>query len=201
VKTTPPAIFPIFRSRLTVAILERLYVGGGECSVADLAAAAQSNSGTTAREVSRLEEAAIVRSRWVGHTKLVRANENAPFYTALRDLVVVVLGPAHVIGRELAEIDGVDAAAIFGSWAARLNGEPGPSPVDIDLLVIGRPDRDELQDSVVRARTRLGRDVNVVVVRTKQWLSGTDPFLAELRSRPLASVEGISGPREIAEAE
>lgn len=198
-KTAPPAIFPIFRSRLTVGILERLYVGGGECSVTELAASTQSNSGTTAREVSKLEEAAIVRSRWVGHTKLVRANESAPFYTALRDLAVVVLGPAHVLGQELAEVDGVDAAAIFGSWAARLNGEPGPSPADIDLLVVGRPDRDELQDSVVRARNRLGREVNVVVVQAKQWMSGADPFLAELRSRPLASVAGIA-PVEIAEA-
>jgi predicted nucleotidyltransferase len=36
---------------------------------------------------------------------------------------------------------GIEAAAIFGSWAARAAGEAGPSPVDVDLLVIGRPDR------------------------------------------------------------
>jgi hypothetical protein len=30
----------------------------------------------------------------------------------------------------------------------------------IDLLVIGRPDRDDLHDAVGRARSRLGRDIN-----------------------------------------
>jgi predicted nucleotidyltransferase len=200
VKTAPPPIFPVFRSRLTVAVLERLYVGGGECSVTELAAAAQSNSGTTAREVSRLEEAAIVRSRRVGHTKLVRANESAPFFAALRDLAVIVLGPAHVLGQELAGLNGVEAAAIFGSWAARINGEPGPSPADIDLLVVGRPDRDELHDAIERGRTRLGRNVHVVVVQAKQWKSGKDPFLEELRCRPLSPIGEMPGPLEIAAA-
>jgi len=200
-KPPAPPIFPIFRSRLTVAVLARLYVGGGECSVAELTEAAQSNSGTTAREVKRLEEAAIVRSRHVGHTKLVRANEAAPFYQPLRDLAVVVLGPAQVLGGELAKVNGVDAAAIFGSWAARMSGEPGPAPIDIDLLVIGRPDRDDLHDAVARARARLGRDVNTVVMQVKQWRSGSDPFLSELRNRPLVPVNGVRGPKELAEAQ
>jgi glutathione S-transferase len=34
-----PAVFPVFRSRLTAAVLARAYVGDGEYSVADLARA------------------------------------------------------------------------------------------------------------------------------------------------------------------
>jgi predicted nucleotidyltransferase len=136
----------------------------------------------------------------VGRTKLVRANREAPFYHAMRDLVVIVLGPAQVLGEELAGLDGVSAAAIFGSWAARTLGEAGPSPVDIDLLVIGRPDRDDLHDAVGRARTRLGRDINTVAVSASRWDSDNDPFLAELRSRPLVGLHGILGPFELAAA-
>src|SRR5215469_6002896 len=93
VREPAPAIFPVFRSRLTVAVL--------------------------ARAVRRLEAAGVVRSRMVGRTRLVRANREAPFYRALRDLVVIVLGPAEVLGDELAGLKGIDAAAVFGSWAAR----------------------------------------------------------------------------------
>ena len=193
-----PAVFPVFRSRLTAAVLARAYVGDGEYSVADLARVAGTDSGTMAREVKRLETAGVVRARMVGRTKLVQADREAPFYQPLRDLVVIVLGPAQVLGEELAGLGGVNAAAIFGSWAARALGEAGPSPVDIDLLVIGRPDRDDLHDAVGRARSRLGRDINTVVVSASRWRADSDPFLTELRSRPLVPLPGVPGPYDLA---
>jgi predicted nucleotidyltransferase len=183
-----PAIFPLFRSRLTAAVLVRVYVGGGEHSVVELAAAVGVNRGNMAREVSRLERAAVLASRRVGRTKLVRANENAPFYAPLRDLVTITLGPAAVLAEELAPVDGIGQADVFGSWAARALGEPGPSPVDIDLLVVGRPDRDDLQDAVQHARERLGREINIVVVSPERWGSDDDAFLVELRTRPRVPV-------------
>lgn len=195
-----PPVFPVFRSRLTTAVLARAYIGDGEYSVADMARAAGTDTGTMTREIKRLEAAGVVRSRMVGRTKLVRANREAPFYRSLRDLVVIVLGPAQVLGEEVAGLDGVSAAGIFGSWAARAAGEEGPSPVDIDLLVIGRPDRDDLHDAVGRARARLGRDVNTVVVSASRWENGDDPFLVELRSRPLIALRGIPGPDVLAAA-
>ena len=193
-----PAVFPVFRSRLTAAVLARAYVGDGEYSVADLARAAGTDSGTMAREVKRLETAGVVRARMVGRTKLVQADREAPFYQPLRDLVVIVLGPAQVLGEELAGLGGVNAAAIFGSWAARALGEAGPSPVDIDLLVIGRPDRDDLHDAVGRARSRLGRDINTVIVSVSRWRADSDPFLTELLSRPLVPLPGVPGPYDLA---
>jgi predicted nucleotidyltransferase len=197
VREAAPAVFPVFRSRLTAAVLARAYVGDGEYSVADLARAAGTDSGTMAREVKRLETAGVVRARMVGRTKLVQADREAPFYQPLRDLVVIVLGPAQVLGEELAGLGGVNAAAIFGSWAARALGEAGPSPVDIDLLVIGRPDRDDLHDAVGRARSRLGRDINTVVVSASRWRVDSDPFLTELRSRPLVPLPGVPGPYDL----
>jgi len=200
VREAAPPVFPVFRSRLTAAVLARAYIGDGEYSVADMARAAGTDTGTMTREIKRLEAAGVVRSRMVGRTKLVRANREAPFYRALRDLVVIVLGPARVLGEEVAGLDGVSAAGIFGSWAARAAGEEGPSPVDIDLLVIGRPDRDDLHDAVGRAHARLGRDINIVVVSASRWENGDDPFLAELRSRPLIALSGIPGPDVLAAA-
>jgi predicted nucleotidyltransferase len=50
----------------------------------------------------------------------------------------------------------MEHASVFGSWAQRYLGEPGPAPTDIDLLVVGRPDMDVLADAVSRAGARLG---------------------------------------------
>ncbi len=117
-----PAVFPVFRSRITAALLARVYIGDGEYSVADLAKAAQTDTGTTAREVRRLESAGVVRSRMVGRTKLVRADREAPFYRPLRDLVVITLGPADVLGEEQIGIDGYQRPGdtVAHIFAARL---------------------------------------------------------------------------------
>ena len=80
----------------------------------------------------------------------------------------------------------------------RTVGEPGPSPNDIDLLVIGRTDRDELHEALIHARNRLGREVNPVVVSPSQWSSRTDPFLAELAGRPMVALPGYTGPLDLA---
>jgi DNA-binding transcriptional ArsR family regulator len=186
-KQGPPPVFPVFRSRLTTAVLAHLYIGGGEYSVAELAAAAGTDSGNMTREVTRLESAAIVTSRRVGRTKLVRADETAPFYQPLRDLVVITLGPAQILAEELTGIGGIEEASVFGSWAARMHGEPGPAPADLDLLVVGRPDRDDLHDAAGRVTTRLGRQVNIVVMSPAQWASD-DAFIQELRTRPRVPV-------------
>ena len=191
-----PAVFPVFRSRFTVAVLARTYIGDGEYSIRELAAIAKTDTGTMTREVRRLEQAGVLRSRTVGRTKLVRANHEAPFYSPLRDLVVIVLGPAEVLGEELAGLAGVSAAAIFGSWAARVSGEAGPAPGDIDLLVVGQPDRDDLHDAVGRARSRLGREVNTVALSAHRWDADDDPFLAEVRRRPMVALSGVPGPQE-----
>jgi hypothetical protein len=181
-------------------VLQRVYIGDDEYSVAELAATAMTDTGTMTREVRRLEEAGVVRSRVVGRAKLVRANHEAPFYRALRDLVVIVLGPAQVIGEELAGLSGLEAAAIFGSWAARASGEAGPTPADIDLLVVGRPDRDDLYDAVGRARLRLGRDINTLALLADRLNSPDDPFLAELRRRPMVALSGVPGPQGLVTA-
>ena len=34
---------------------------------------------------------------------------------------------------------GIERAVIYGSWARRYQGEAGPLPQDVDLLVIGAP--------------------------------------------------------------
>lgn len=52
-------------------------------------------------------------------------------------------GPRPVLTDPFADIEGVEAF-IFGSWVARYTGEPGPAPADVDVLVVGAADLDDL---------------------------------------------------------
>lgn len=187
-RVAPPPLFPLLRSDLQARILVRTFLGGGEESVAELAAAIEADPGNTAREVTRLEQGDVLLSRRVGRTKLVQANTGAPFYRPLHDLITIVLGPATVLAERLAAVDGIAFADIFGSWAARHQGKPGPAPADIDLLVVGNPDRDDLYDVTQEASRLLDRAVNPVIISEKRWTTSDDGFIVELRTRPRVPV-------------
>jgi hypothetical protein len=72
---------------------------------------------------------------------------------------------------------------------ARYSGEEGIRPVgDIDLLVLGDPDRDQVYAAATAAERRLGRPVQVTV-RAANWLTtGSGTFHDTVVTRPIVPV-------------
>jgi predicted nucleotidyltransferase len=63
-------------------------------------------------------------------------------------------------------------------------------PRDVDVLVVGDADEDDLYDAARAAERTLGREVNIRRVFPRVWHEpGSDPFLASVRSRPLVRLE------------
>ena len=151
--------------------------------------------GTVQREVSRLERAGIVRSRRVGNTRLVSADTRAPVHRPLAEVVLRAFGPRQVVAEEFLGIEGVEDVYLFGSWAARYRGEEGPVPADLDVLVVGAPDRGEVYEAATRAERRLGREVNATIRSSESWKRGLDGFVRQVRSSALIRVAG-DGPEE-----
>jgi hypothetical protein len=143
---------------------------------------------TVATEARRLEKSELLIARAVGRTKLLRGNRDSPYLRPLAQLATMAFGPPVVIGEEFDEVDGIDAIYIYGSWAARYLGEHGPSPQDIDVLLLGKPDRDDVFDAARRAGRRLGREVNVTQRTSRQWETATDGFAQQVRSSPMVEV-------------
>ena len=100
----------------------------------------------------------------------------------------MAFGPPLIVSEELATLPGVDQAFIFGSWAARYAGEPGPAPHDVDVLLVGAPNRDGAYDAADRAQQRLGREVNVTFRSPARWENDQDGFTVQVRSSPLLLV-------------
>ena len=183
-----PPLLPLLRSALQGESLALILLNPGqEWSLTDLASRVGASVSTAQREVSRAEDAGVVTSRRVGNTRLVRAMPS-PITEPLTELLLRSFGPPQVIAEEFASVGGIEGIYLFGSWAARYAGASGPSPADLDVLVIGRPDRDKLEDAAERARHRLGRDVNVTIRSLEWWRHGTDGFHAEVTTRPLVMI-------------
>jgi DNA-binding transcriptional ArsR family regulator len=138
--------------------------------------------------VRRLEDAGLVESERIGRSRVVRPNPRSPYADDLRSLLTRAFGPPAVLRDALESVPGVVRAAIFGSWAARLAGARGPDPVDIDVLVVGRPDLVALDDVLRDAERLLGREVQPTVATVEEWEEAESAFLQTIKSRPLVWV-------------
>ena len=157
-----------------------------ELSLTEIAARVGAPHPSVHREIQRAQEAGLVTSRRVGNTRLVKANTASPYYAGLADVLARAFGVPAVLAEVLRGVDGVPGAYIYGSWAARYEGQTGQRPVgDIDLLVLGEPDRDQLYAALSTAEQRLARPVQVTI-RDHAWLeSGSGSFHDTIANRPL----------------
>jgi predicted nucleotidyltransferase len=184
----PPPLMPLLRSRLQAELLTLvLLTPGREWSLTELAERAGASVSSAQREMARAEDAGVIASRRLGNTRLVSAADS-PLTGPLTELLLRSFGPRQVVAEELAGLPGIEEAYLFGSWAARYTGQSGRAPDDIDVLVIGQPDRDKLDEAAQRAGSRLAREVNATVRSSRWWHEGGDGFHAEVTKRPLVAV-------------
>jgi hypothetical protein len=183
-----PPLLPLLRSRLQAELLTLLLLSPGrEWTLTELAAHAGASVATAQREVTRAEQTGVISSRRLGNTRLV-TSAASPLTEPLTELLLRSFGPRQVIAEEVANVAGIERVFLFGSWAARYAGQPGRPPAAIDVLIIGTPNRDDLDDAAQRASARLSREVNVTIRSADWWQSGDDGFHSEVTTRPLVPV-------------
>jgi hypothetical protein len=190
-RSAAPSLLPVLRSQQQGEILA-LLLGDPELelSLTDISQRTHAPHPSVHREIERAEQAGLVTTRKVGNTRLVRANTASPYYAGLADVLTRAFGVPAVLGDVLQPVTGISAAYIYGSWAARHAGQPGRRPVgDIDLLVLGTPDRDQLYQALSLAERRLGRSIEATI-RDSSWLqSGTGSFHDTVASRPMLMLD------------
>ena len=172
---------PLFRSPEQERLLAELFVFAEEpLTLSELARRTGTSVGGVHKEVERLERSGLVVSSISGRSRFVESNRSSPFYLELRGLLTKSMGPERFLRSALSELDGIERAFIFGSWA-----DPEQmAPQDIDLMVIGDPDLGRLYDSVSSVEAEVGRPINVVVRSQDEWEVADGAFEQAVRSRP-----------------
>ena len=180
-----PVLAPTFRSRLQGELLALVLLHPDrEWTVGELAGRLVVPVTTVQGEVARLAEGAVLATRKVGRTRVVRAN-------TANQLTLVTFGPQTVVAEEFDGL-GADRVVVFGSWAARYHGEPGPAPADIDVLLVGDGlDRGVVYAAAERAEGRLKIPVNPVLRPAGSWDDPDgDALMTEIQARPYVDVTG-----------
>lgn len=191
-RSAASALLPLLRSQTQGDLLALLYLDPErEYTVSEAARRIGASFQSVHHEVSRLVEAGLLADRRQGNNRLVRAVTDSPLSRPLTDLLAVTYGPLPVLTNLLAAVPGVQRAYIYGSWAARHQGEPGPPPRDVDVLVIGDADLDDLDAAARTAEKKLVREVNIRRLRPDAWDDADpgDAFVTAVRTSSLVELD------------
>lgn len=188
-KVSPPSLTPFLRTDVQGLLLAELLLNGErEFTITELSKLAGTSLPTAVREIDRLVASNFALDRPVGRNRNIRANQSHPLFRPMQEIITYAYGPKAVMESLLAGLAKLEQAFIYGSWAARVSGIPGPDPQDVDVLLIGAPDRMEVFKIAEVASLKLGRDVNLQVVSADVWAQGADPFVKTVKSKPLVEL-------------
>lgn len=188
-RTEAPLLAPIFRSEGQARLLSLLLLEDRARSLTEIAEDAGLAYPTVHREVARLLEAGILQEQRIGRTRLVSASEDSPLTAPLREILLVSTGPVVLLAEALRPIDGIEAAFLHGSFAARMRGRSGPPPRDIDVMVLGHPDPEAVYDACDQVEDAVHRPVNPTIVPREEMLDDSG-FHTQVRTDPVVPILG-----------
>jgi len=161
----------IFGSRIRAKILGWLFTHSDESFfVRQIALILKEDPTNVSREMAKLEELGILRSKRTGNLKHFQTDQECPFFEELKNLVLKTSGVAGRIRASLQKLAGVQFAFIHGSYA---KGEE-KAESDVDLLIIGDVDMDRLDSNLGKLEKMLGRKINYVLYSMEEFKSKKD---------------------------
>lgn len=121
--------------------------------------------GNIRRELLRWSKAGLFLREKVGNLTYYSLNKSFPLYEELKAIVSKTIGIEYILKEGLKGIESIVVAIIYGSVAS--GEDTGNS--DIDVLLIGNPDMDELVNNVQEMEKELGREINYVLYTPEEF--------------------------------
>jgi predicted nucleotidyltransferase len=178
------------RSRVRDRILVEFFAKPGTSAhVREMARRVNASAPTVGAELAALARLGVLQTRSVGRSLVYSVNERSPLLGEIRGLVQKTIGVEGLIRKAIEGLPRMDAAYIFGSYASGTD----TARSDVDLLVIGRPDRVALSEQLAPVERTIGRDVNVVMkteAQLKERRRNGDTFWRQVLGRPMVHVAG-----------
>ena len=145
---------------------------------------------TVQRELSKLEQADLLRSWKVGHQRFYQVNETAPIFSELCGIVNKTFGLVGVLQDALSPLHTqIRLAFVYGSMAK--GSERADS--DIDLLVVGDVSHQVLLERLSDAQSHLGRIINPTLYTEAEFRSRIEAgksFITRVLDQPKLFVIG-----------
>lgn len=166
-RTSAPAIVPLFRSEMQLYLLALLLLQPErDWTLQELAQTLDAPASSVHRELGRAQRAGIIRRSIAARPYRFQAATKDPFYEPLAELLRRSVGVEQQLRVALQRAD-VLTAVIHGSW---VGGTRRPDS-DIDVLVIGDADLRELRRCVRPIGKEAGRTIDLIVLSAGEFRS------------------------------
>jgi predicted nucleotidyltransferase len=130
-------------------------------------------------ELKNLEELGILLVEKEGTNKYYRVNQAHPLYEELKAIVLKTAGLGNILREKLSSLGKIDAIFIYGSVAKNIEDVTS----DIDLMIIGKPNLDELDRIISKLEDRIKREISYTVFDLYEWrrkIEAKDPFVRRI---------------------
>lgn len=168
------------RSNITAKLLSFFFLNPHESLyVNEIAEKLSLDKRNLVKKLRELEKEGILSTLSRGNLKFYSINRGYPLYKEYRSMILKTLGLEAKLKKILCEIQGIEKAYIYGSYAK----DTMDAHSDIDLLVIGRHDSIALQRRISKIQREAGREINVVNMDAKEFerrKKKRDPFLSNI---------------------
>ena len=145
--------------------------------------------GNLSRELGRLENEGIFSSRIRGNQKYFALNKKYSLYKEIRSVVFKTIGIEGSLRKIMNGIKGIETAAIYGSFASGHEN----SGSDIDILIVGDPNRDKLMKKIEDVEKDVAREINYNIYSRDDFserVKNKDSFIFNILKRPKIILKG-----------
>ena len=156
----------LFGSSTRVKILAMLVLNSDkEFYIKEISDTLRLSYGLVHRELENLKKISIITERHKGKLRHFKINKSSLIYPEIRSLILKTEGLGNIIAEALKKVKGIKYAMIFGSFAKGTEIETS----DVDLLIIGNSDEEEIVEASKSAEKKIGKDVNYILWSVKDF--------------------------------
>lgn len=178
------------KSKLRQKILSYYFTNPAEhLYLRQLASILKEDAGNLSKELSRLKREGVFIAEAKGNQKYFYLNESYLLYGELKSIVFKTIGVEGRLKTIMRKIRGVQLSFIYGSYAV---GKEQASS-DIDILIVGNPDEDEVIEEIESTEQLLGREINYNIYPAKELkekIKNKDSFVMNILKRPKIILKG-----------
>lgn len=140
-----------------------------------------------AKKLQELKRMGLIKSHSVGNQRHFSLNRHFPLYQEYRQIVLKTVGLEQQLRDILSNIEGIQSAVIFGSYAENKLDTAS----DIDILVVGSHDTIHLQEILTELQRAVDREINVISMGRSEYqerASSGEALLEEILAGPLVEI-------------
>lgn len=161
----------LITSKMRVRILMRLFLNPEQQAyLRGLAGEFGASTSQVREELQHLSEAGLLNSQKTGRQMNYKANQAHPLFPELQSMVKKSLGMDHIIESILERLGTLDMAYLIGDYAE------GKDTGLIDLVLIGKIDKTNLDDLTKKAERYIKRKIRTLVLTQDEYDKMGDIF-------------------------